>query len=137
VERLARDAVEAAELRAYQTHPDVVALRVEQVRTQVDRLCWAGIMLGLAFTMTNVQQLAAAGARPWSLPCPSGLQPFQRPPAAHHRPRDLRLPQPTPTVELHDRKNEKPRLPTHRRPDKEVELDELKDDDATVALGGE
>jgi hypothetical protein len=68
VERLARDAAEAAELRAYQTHPDVIALRVEQVRTQVDRLCWAGIMLGLAFTMTNVQQFAAAGALSWSLP---------------------------------------------------------------------
>ncbi|CAM4098581.1 hypothetical protein KIPE111705_40295 [Kibdelosporangium persicum] len=67
-ERLARDAAEAAELRAYQTHPDVVALRVEQVRAQVDRLCWAGIMLGLAFTMTNVQQFAAAGAAAWSLP---------------------------------------------------------------------
>jgi hypothetical protein len=67
-ERLAQDAAEAAELRAYQTHPDVIALRVEQVRTQVDRLCWAGIMLGLAFTMTNVQQFAAAGAVAWSLP---------------------------------------------------------------------
>ncbi|HEX5407990.1 MAG TPA: hypothetical protein VFX16_37475 [Pseudonocardiaceae bacterium] len=41
---------------------------VEQVSTQVDRLCWAGILLGLAFTMTNVQQFAANGARPWSLP---------------------------------------------------------------------
>ncbi|TCO53009.1 hypothetical protein [Actinocrispum wychmicini] len=67
-DRLAREAAEAAEVRAYQTHPDVVALRVEQVRGQVDRLCWAGIMLGLAFTMTNVQQFAAAGATPWSLP---------------------------------------------------------------------
>jgi hypothetical protein len=67
-EKLAQDAAEAAELRAYQTHPDVIALRVEQVRTQVDRLCWAGIMLGLAFTMTNVQQFAAAGSVAWSLP---------------------------------------------------------------------
>jgi hypothetical protein len=41
---------------------------VEQVATQVDRLCWSGILLGLAFTMTNVQQFAANGARPWSLP---------------------------------------------------------------------
>jgi hypothetical protein len=41
---------------------------VEQVAAQVDRLCWAGILLGLAFTMTNVQQFAANGARPWSLP---------------------------------------------------------------------
>jgi len=41
---------------------------VEQVRRQVDRLCWTGILLGLAFTMTNVQGFAAAGARVWSLP---------------------------------------------------------------------
>ena len=41
---------------------------VEQVRRQVDRLCWTGILLGLAFTMTNVQGFAAAGARPGSLP---------------------------------------------------------------------
>lgn len=67
-QQLAVDAAEAAELRAYQTHPDVVALRVERVRTQVDRLCWAGIVLGLAFTMTNVQGFAAGGAEPGSLP---------------------------------------------------------------------
>ncbi len=67
-QKLAQDAAEAAGVRAYQTHPDVVALRVERVRTQVDRLCWAGIMLGLAFTMTNVQTFAAAGSAVWSLP---------------------------------------------------------------------
>jgi hypothetical protein len=67
-QRLAQDAADAAEVRKYQTHPDVVALRVERVRTQVDRLCWAGIVLGLAFTMTNVQWFAAAGSSPWSLP---------------------------------------------------------------------
>jgi hypothetical protein len=67
-QRLAQDAAEAAEVRAYQTHPDVVALRVERVRTQVDRLCWVGIVLGLAFTMTNVQAFASAGSRPWSVP---------------------------------------------------------------------
>ncbi|MFI9383883.1 hypothetical protein [Kutzneria sp. NPDC052558] len=67
-EKLAREAAEAAQRRAYQTHPDVVALRVEHVRTQVDRLCWAGITLGLGFTMTNVQAFAAAGAALWSLP---------------------------------------------------------------------
>ncbi|SMD19064.1 hypothetical protein [Lentzea albidocapillata] len=66
--RLAADAAEAAELRAYATHPDVVALRVERVRTEVDRLCWAGIVLGLGFTMTNVQSFAAAGTPAWSLP---------------------------------------------------------------------
>lgn len=67
-QRLAQDAAEAAEVRAYQTHPDVVALRVERVRSEVDRLCWAGIVLGLAFTMTNVQTFAAAGSPAWSLP---------------------------------------------------------------------
>lgn len=67
-QRLARDAAEAAEVRAYQIDPDVIALRVERVRTQVDRLCWAGIVFGLAFTMTNVQSFAAAGAAAWSLP---------------------------------------------------------------------
>lgn len=67
-ERLARDAAEAAEVRAYQTHPDVVALRIERIRSQVDGMCWAGIVLGLAFTMTNVQVFAASGASAWSLP---------------------------------------------------------------------
>jgi hypothetical protein len=41
---------------------------VGQVAIQVDRLCWTGIILGLAFTMSNVQQFAANGARTWSLP---------------------------------------------------------------------
>jgi hypothetical protein len=58
----------AAKVRAFQTHPDVVALRIERVRRQVDWMCWSGIVLGLAFTMTNVQGFAAAGQPPWSLP---------------------------------------------------------------------
>jgi hypothetical protein len=66
-QRLAQAAAAAAELRAYRTDPDVVALRVEHIRTQVDRLMWAGIVLGLCFTMTNVQQFAAAGAAVGSL----------------------------------------------------------------------
>lgn len=66
-QRLAADAATAAELRAHQTDPDVVALRVERFRTQVDRLMWAGIVLGLCFTMTSVQQFAAAGAAADSL----------------------------------------------------------------------
>lgn len=66
--RLAEDAARAAEAREYLTHPDVVALRIERVRAQVDLMCWAGIVLGLAFTMANVQQFASAGTRPWSLP---------------------------------------------------------------------
>lgn len=66
--RLAEDAAEAADVRRWQTHPDVVALQVERVRAQVDRLCWAGIILGLAFTTANVQWFAAAGAAFGSLP---------------------------------------------------------------------
>jgi hypothetical protein len=67
-QRLAADAADAAEVRRWQDHPDVIALRVERVRSQVDRLCWAGIVLGLAFTMANVQWFAAVGSAPWSLP---------------------------------------------------------------------
>ncbi|MEV7041134.1 hypothetical protein [Amycolatopsis sp. NPDC051061] len=66
--RLAEDAAEAADVRRWQTHPDVVALRVERARAQVDRLCWSGIVLGLAFTTANVQWFAAAGAAFGSLP---------------------------------------------------------------------
>jgi len=66
-QKLAQDATEAAEVRAYLTHPDVVALRIERVRSQVDRMCWAGIVLGLGFTMTNVQGFASAGSSAWSL----------------------------------------------------------------------
>ncbi|UOX89687.1 hypothetical protein MUY14_03350 [Amycolatopsis sp. FBCC-B4732] len=66
--RLAEDAAEAADVRRWQTHPDVVALRVERVRAQVDRLCWSGIVLGLAFTAANVQWFAAAGSAVGSLP---------------------------------------------------------------------
>lgn len=67
VDRLCQDAQAAAEVRSLQTHPDVVALRVERVRTQVDRLMWVGLLLGLGFTMVNVQTFAAAGAAVWSL----------------------------------------------------------------------
>jgi hypothetical protein len=66
-QRLAAEAAAAAEQRAYRTDPDVVALRVEHIRTQVDHLMWAGIVLGLCFTMTNVQTFAAAGAPVGSL----------------------------------------------------------------------
>ncbi|MGW1344251.1 hypothetical protein ACWCOV_24650 [Kribbella sp. NPDC002412] len=68
VDRLRSTAAEASQVRALSTHPDVVALRVESVRTQVDRCMWAGIVLGLAFTMVNVQAFAAQGAVLWSLP---------------------------------------------------------------------
>ncbi|SFK52485.1 hypothetical protein SAMN05421835_12361 [Amycolatopsis sacchari] len=67
-DKLAQDAAAAAQVRALSNHPDVVALRVEKVRTFVDTLVWVGIFLGLAFTMVNVQGFAAAGAPAWSLP---------------------------------------------------------------------
>ncbi|MGD9528489.1 MAG: hypothetical protein AB7V44_17025, partial [Pseudonocardia sp.] len=67
VARLATAASEAAAVRALTTHPDVIALRVERVRSQVDALLWAGIVLGLAFTAVNVQSFAAAGAERYSL----------------------------------------------------------------------
>jgi hypothetical protein len=66
-QRLARDAAAAAELRAYHTHPDVVALRVDRIRSQVEALMWTGIALGLCFTMTTVQHFAAASAPVGSL----------------------------------------------------------------------
>ena len=57
---------EASAVRALTTHPDVIALRVEKVRAQVDALLWAGIVLALGFTMVNVQSFAATGAPRWS-----------------------------------------------------------------------
>lgn len=68
VDRLRSAAAQASQVRALSTHPDVVALRVESVRTQVDRCMWVGIVLGLAFTMVNVQAFAAQQAAVWSLP---------------------------------------------------------------------
>lgn len=68
VDKLRQDADAAAQVRALTTHPDVVALRVERIRAQVDTLIWIGIALGLAFTMVNVQTFAAAGAALLTLP---------------------------------------------------------------------
>jgi hypothetical protein len=62
--KLAAASRAAAEVRAYQTDPDVIALRVERVRGWVDRLVWSGIVAGLLFTMANVQHFAARGAKP-------------------------------------------------------------------------
>jgi hypothetical protein len=66
-DRLRQDADTAAEVRKLSNHPDVIALRTEKVRAQVDTGIWVGILLGLAFTMVNVQSFAAAGAPMWSL----------------------------------------------------------------------
>jgi hypothetical protein len=67
-DRLAQDAAEASRIRELSTHPAVIALRTEKVRSQVDALMWTGLLLGLAFTMVNVQTFAAAGAVVGSLP---------------------------------------------------------------------
>jgi hypothetical protein len=66
--KLAQDAAEASRIRELSTHPDVIALRTEKVRAQVDALMWTGLLLGLAFTMVNVQTFAAGGAPVGSLP---------------------------------------------------------------------
>jgi hypothetical protein len=62
-QQLQAEAREAAEVRDALTHPDVVALRVERIRAVTDRFIWTGMVLGLLFTMTNVQQFAAHTAR--------------------------------------------------------------------------
>jgi hypothetical protein len=67
-DKLANAARAAAEVRAYQTDPDVVALRVERVRAWVDRLIWTGMTLGLLFTMANVAHFAGGDAKKWTLP---------------------------------------------------------------------
>ncbi|MFC3449838.1 hypothetical protein [Amycolatopsis speibonae] len=66
-DKLHQDAESAAQVRRLANHPDVIALRVEKVRTQIDVLLRVGIFLGLAFTMVNVQAFAASGAPVWSL----------------------------------------------------------------------
>lgn len=67
LESLTRRSDEAAQMRAYQTDPNVGAWRIEQVRGWSAGLIWAGVILGLLFTMTNVQQFAANGAPAGSL----------------------------------------------------------------------
>lgn len=67
-EKLTEAAREAATVRGYATDPDVVALRIERIRAWCDRLVWTGIVLGLLFTMANVQHFAAgtAARTPWT-----------------------------------------------------------------------
>lgn len=62
--KLVEAAQAAAEVRAHQTDPNVVALHVERVRGWVDRLIWTGMVLGLLFTMANVQHFASGGTKP-------------------------------------------------------------------------
>lgn len=67
-ERLLAKARDAADLRAYRTHPDVAALHIERVRAWVDGLIWTGLGMGLLFTMGNVAHFAGAGSATWSVP---------------------------------------------------------------------
>lgn len=67
-QKLAGAAREAAEVRGYQTDPDVVALQVERLRRTVERMIWSAILLGLAFTAINVQGFAAGNSKTGSLP---------------------------------------------------------------------
>lgn len=64
--QLAAEAEHSAQIRALSVHPDVVALQVERVRRTVNRLMWSGIVLGMAFCMTNVQEFGAEGTARWS-----------------------------------------------------------------------
>ncbi|MCD2191602.1 hypothetical protein LN037_31190, partial [Actinomycetospora sp. SF1] len=48
--------------------PAVVAGKVARIQAQIDRWALVAILLGLAFTMVNVQTFAAAGAAMWTLP---------------------------------------------------------------------
>lgn len=67
-QQLARNANEAADVRAYQDNPNVAALRIEKIHAKANFLMWTGLWIGLAFTMTNVQVFAANGADAWTLP---------------------------------------------------------------------
>ena len=64
---LKRRADEAAQVRRYDTDPDVVAYRLERRAVLGTGLVWAGIVLGLAFTVPNVQRFVAGDAEPWSI----------------------------------------------------------------------
>lgn len=66
-EKLRQVAADASRMRAYQTHPDVAALKIERVCSRVYTLIWTGLVLGLLFTMSNVAHFAAGNARAWSV----------------------------------------------------------------------
>src|SRR5688572_2911753 len=65
--RLKRRADAAADVRRYDTDPDVVAYLLERRATLGISLVWAGIVLGLAFTVPNVQAFVAGDAPVWSI----------------------------------------------------------------------
>lgn len=66
-DQLKRRAEAAADVRRYDTDPDVIAYRLERRSTLGTGLIWAGIVLGLAFTVPNVQQFVAGDADQWSI----------------------------------------------------------------------
>lgn len=65
--KLAQAAQAAADVRGYDSNPDVVAYRIERLRARVDLLIWTGLILGLAFTAANVQAFAAHGKETYSI----------------------------------------------------------------------
>jgi hypothetical protein len=65
--QLTAAAAEAAQVRTALADPNVIALRIERRRTLYNVLIWASVVVGLAFTASNVQQFAAHGASPASL----------------------------------------------------------------------
>lgn len=60
-ERLVTKAEDAGKLRRYAVNPDVVALRVERVMTGTTVLFWAGLVLGLGYTVPNVAAFMGGG----------------------------------------------------------------------------
>ncbi|MEU1393734.1 MULTISPECIES: hypothetical protein [unclassified Nonomuraea] len=68
--KLAARAQVAADVRAYDTNPDVIAYKVERMRARVDRLMWAGIIAGLASPPpTSSSSPAGGSASPSGSPC--------------------------------------------------------------------
>jgi hypothetical protein len=65
--RLTAKAAEAAEVRAAQQSPHVKALTIERQRAVFNVMIWAAVVIGLAYTASNVQQFAARGADQYSI----------------------------------------------------------------------
>ena len=60
-ERLVQKAEDAGKMRRYAVNPDVVALRVERIMTGTTILFWAGLVLGLGYTVPNVASFMGGG----------------------------------------------------------------------------
>lgn len=52
----------AAEIRAHQTDPDVVALDVTRASMWIERVIWTAVLIGLGFTAASVHAWYTAGA---------------------------------------------------------------------------